>query len=128
MRARRLVLATVALAGLAVTGSAFTDSNTFAPGATAPKTGYGSTSVTGATINSLHYNLNASGDNVDSVTLVLAGDTTSSAVSIGFNGGSTTSCGTGTFASAATSYTCDNGGASFGQPTAGLTSTAVIVN
>ncbi|MDX6212993.1 MAG: hypothetical protein QOF82_2080, partial [Frankiales bacterium] len=64
---------------------------------------------------------------VNSVTLVLAGDTTGSAVSIGFNGGTLTSCGTGAFTTV-TTYTCDNSGASFVRPTAGLTSTAVVVN
>lgn len=116
-------LAVVAAAG----GTAFTNSNT------QPATqvvGYGSTTISGATVNSMTYNLNLPGDNVDSVTLVLEGDTTASAVFIGFNGGTATSCGTGTYSllSTSTTYTCDNGGSPFSQTTAGLTSTAVIVN
>jgi len=125
------VLGAVAVAGLvAAGGAAFTASNTFAQGATAPLTGYASTSVSGGTINSLKYNLNPPGDNVDSVTLVLANDTTTSAVSIGFNGGATTSCGTGTYdaTKTVTTYTCDNGGSSFVQSTSGLASTAVVIN
>jgi hypothetical protein len=124
----RFALAATTVAALAAGGSAFTAGNTFATGATAPLTGYGSTTVTGATVNTLHYNLNAAGDNVDTVTLILNGDTTSSSVSIGFNGTASTSCGTGVYASPATTYTCDAGGASFVRSTAGLTSTAVIVN
>jgi hypothetical protein len=123
----RIALAATTIAALAAGGSAFTNSNTFATGATKALTGYGSTSVTGATVNSMTYNLNGPGDNVNSVTLVLAGDTTTSNVSIGFNGATTTSCGTGTFATN-TTYTCDNAGVSFIRSTAGLTSTAVVVN
>jgi hypothetical protein len=130
MRKSKIVGA-IAVAGIVATGgAAFTSSNTFASGATAPLTGYASTSVSGGTINSLKYNLNAAGDNVDSVTLVLANDTTSSAVSIGFNGAGTTSCGVGTFSATntETTYTCDSSGSSFVQSTAGLTATAVVIN
>jgi len=131
MRKSTKLFGALAVAGLvAAGGSAFTNSNTFASGATAPLTGYGSTSVSGGTIDSLKYNLNAAGDNVDTVTLVLATDTTTSSVAIGFNGGATTSCGTGTYDSVAatTSYTCNNGGSNFVQTTSGLTSTAVVIN
>jgi hypothetical protein len=131
MRKSSKVFGAVAVAGLvAAGGAAFTNSNTFASGATAPLTGYASTSVSGGTINSLKYNLDAAGDNVDSVTLVLANDTTTSAVSIGFNGAATSSCGTGTYSATTTdtTYTCNNGGTSFVQSTSGLTSTAVVVN
>ena len=110
---------------VAAGGAAFTNSNTQAANQVV---GYGSTTISGATVNSMAYNLNGPGDNVDSVTLVLADDTTAQAVSIGFNGGNTASCGTGTFAAGATTYTCDNGGSSFVRSTAGLTSTAVVVN
>lgn len=127
---KRVILGATALSML-FAGSAFTAGNTFATGATAPKTGYGETVVTGATINSLAYNLSTDGSNVDSVDLVLDGDTTDSAVSIGFNDGATTSCGTGTFDDAATptatTYTCDGGG-TLGQLTKDLTKTAVVVN
>jgi hypothetical protein len=120
----RIALTAAAIAAVAAGGSAFTASNTQAA---SQVVGYGSTTISGATVNSMAYNLNSPGDNVDSVTLVLAGDTTGSAVSIGFNGGALTSCGTGTF-STNTTYTCDNGGSSFSRSTAGLTSTSVVVN
>jgi len=130
MRKSTLIGAIAAAGVVAAGGAAFTNSNTFANGATAPLTGYASTSVSGGTINSLKYNLNPAGDNVDSVTLVLANDTTGSAVSVGFNGGATTSCGTGTYSSTntETTYTCDSSGSNFVQPTSGLTSTAVVIN
>jgi hypothetical protein len=123
-KSARTVLAVAGIAAFAAGGSAFTASNTQA---TTQVVGYGSTTISGATVNSMAYNLNPAGDNVNSVTLVLAGDTTGSSVSIGFNGGTLTSCGTGAFTTV-TTYTCDNGGASFVRSTAGLTSTAVVVN
>ena len=125
-RKSKLVAGAILVTAVVAGGSAYTASNTV-PNATV---GYGTNTVSGATVDSIGYNTNAAGDNVDSVSLVLAGDTTGSAVSIGFNGGSTTSCGTGTFDSVGnkTSYTCDNGGAAFVQSTSGLTSTSVLVN
>lgn len=123
-KSARTVLVVAGIAAFAAGGSAFTASNTQA---TTQVVGYGSTTISGATVNSMAYNLNPAGDNVNSVTLVLAGDTTGSAVSIGFNGGTLTSCGTGAFTTV-TTYTCDNGGASFVRSTSGLNSTAVVVN
>jgi hypothetical protein len=125
MRKSSKLIGALAIAGIAAAGgTAFTNSNTQA---TSQVVGYGSTTISGATVTSMAYNLNPAGDNVNTVTLVLGGDTTGSAVSIGFNGGQTTSCGTGVF-STNTTYTCDNGGVSFVRSTAGLTSTAVVVN
>ena len=118
-------LGALAVAGLiAAGGSAYTNSNTMAA---SQVVGYGSTTISGAVVSSMTYHLNTAGDNVDSVTLVLAGDTSASGVSIGFNGAQTTSCGVGAFTATFTTYTCNNGG-SFSQATADLTSTAVIVN
>ena len=125
MRSNTRIIAALAVAAAVAGGSAFTNSNTQAA---SQVVGYGSTTISGATVSSMAYTLNGPGDNVDSVTLVLVGDATASAVSMGFNGGATTSCGTGTFAAAATTYTCDDGGSSFVRSTAGLTSTAVVVN
>jgi hypothetical protein len=125
MRKSSKLIGALAIAGIAAAGgTAFTASNTQAA---SQVVGYGSTTISGATVSSMAYNLNAAGDNVNTVTLVLVGDTTGSAVSIGFNGGTTTGCGTGTFTTV-TTYTCDNLGAPFVRSTAGLTGTAVIVN
>lgn len=129
MRKSAKVLGALTVAGLALAGSsAFTAGNTFATGATTPMTGYATTTVSGATVNSLTYNLNTVGDAVSSVRLVLANNTTTSAVSLNFNGGTSFTCGTGTATTVApitTTYTCTPGTA---QPTAGLTSTGVVVN
>jgi hypothetical protein len=125
MRKSSKLIGALAIAGIAAAGgTAFTASNTQA---TSQVVGYGSTTISGATVNSMTYNLSPTGDNVNSVTLVLAGDTTGSAVSIGFNGAQTTSCGTGVL-STDTTYTCKNGVSSFVQPTSALETTAVVVN
>jgi hypothetical protein len=125
MRKSSKLIGALAIAGIAAAGgTAFTAGNTQAA---TQVVGYGSTTVSGASVSSMQYDLNPAGDNVDRVILVLAGNTTSSAVSIGFNGGATTSCGTGTFTTV-TTYTCDNGGAPFVLLTADLDSTAVVVN
>lgn len=127
MLRKRILFTGAALAAIiAAGGTAYTASNTV-PDATL---GYGTNTVSGGTVNSIVYNTSTDGSNIDSVTLVMAGDTTDSAVSIGFNTAATTSCGTGTFDSTAdaTTYLCKNGTDNFAQPTKDLTSTAVLVN
>lgn len=123
---RKFFAGAVLVAAVVAGGSAFTASNTV-PDATV---GYGTNTVSGATVSSIVYNTNATGDNVDSVSLVLAGDTTDSSVSLGFNNGSASPCGTGTHDEDAdtTSYTCNNGGTAYVRPTSGLASTSVLVN
>ncbi|MFJ5860986.1 hypothetical protein ACIQCM_06165 [Pseudarthrobacter sp. NPDC092439] len=126
MRKAAKIVTALSVAGLAVAaGSAFTAGNTFAEGSMAPLTGYATTSVTGATVNSLQYNLNGAGDTINSATLVLAGDTSSSTVKMNYNGGTSFACGTGTVDATAntTTYTCTQT-----QSTAGLTSTGVVVS
>jgi len=127
MAGKRMLVAGVILAGaLAAGGAAYTNSTTQPA---SQVLGYGTTTVSGATVSSIAYNLSADGSNVDTVTLALAGDTTASAVSIAFNSGASTSCGTGTYdGTSSTTYTCSNGGANFSEPTSGLTATHVIVN
>jgi hypothetical protein len=123
MRKSAKIITALSAAGLAVAaGSAFTNSNT-APANTT--LGYSTTTVSGATVTSLDYNLNASGETINSATLVLDGDTTGSAVSMNYNNGTSFTCGTGAFDSlaTATTYTCTQS-----QSTAGLTSTGIVVN
>jgi hypothetical protein len=142
MRTSIKFLGALAVAGLvAAGGSAFTASNTVAAGQVV---GYGSTTITGATVSSMHYTLNDTGTNVNSVTLVLAGDmmaipaghAVASAVSIGFNQLATTPCGPGVLteattdpvAPAFTTYICQAGSGSFTQSTTDLVSTQIVVN
>ena len=129
MKMSSKLLSAAAVAGILGSGAAFTASNTFASGATAPLTGYATTTVSGGTINSLKYNLDSAGANVVSVALVLANNTTTSAVSMNFNGGTSFTCGTGTASGTTspitTSYTCTPAAA---ESTSGLTSTGVVIN
>ena len=122
----KIFASAILVAAVVAGGSAFTASNTV-PDATV---GYGTNTVSGATVDLIDYTTNAAGDNINAVSLVLVGDTTGSAVSIGFNGGNTTSCGAGTFDEVGntTSYTCNDGGAPFVQSTSALTATSVLVN
>jgi hypothetical protein len=93
MRKSAKLITALSVAGLAVAaGSAFTAGNTFATDATAPLTGYGTTTVSGATVNSLEYNLDGPGANVVTATLALAGDTTLSTVKMNFNNGTAFAC------------------------------------
>jgi hypothetical protein len=107
-------------------GNAFTAGNTMTAADTV--VGYGETVITGATVTSLSYTLSGDGSDIDSATLVLSGDTTGSSVEIGFNDGTTSSCGAGSF-STDTTYTC-NDGANFGvnNTTSDLVKTSVAVS
>lgn len=127
MRKSAKIITALSVAGLAVTaGSAFTASNTFATNATEPLTGYATTEVSGATVNSLRYNINEVGDTIISATLVLADDTSASTVAMNYNGGASFACGTGTVSGTTTiitTYTCAQA-----QSTSALTSTSIVVN
>ena len=121
---KRRIFAALGVAGLVAAGSSALTAGITVP---ADDVGYGSATISGATIVSLVYNLNATGDNVDSITLVLSGDTSASVASIGFNGGAVVACQAGAFV-VNTTYTCDNATANYVRATAGLTSTEVVVN
>ena len=101
----RVLLAIGAIGVIAAGGSAFTDAFAF------PKTNqvvaYGTQTVDGATATQVTYNINATGDNIDTVTLVITGDlTTGYTVQSAFNGDNLSGCTIGAFcakAGAATS-------------------------
>jgi hypothetical protein len=123
---RRGGLVVAALAAITMMGgSAFTASNTMTAADTV--VGYGETTITGATVTSLGYTLSDDGSNIDSVELVLSGDTTGSSVEIGFNDGTTSSCGAGSFETD-TSYTCSDAANFTSNPASDLSKTAVVVS
>lgn len=77
-------------------------------------------------MNSLTYTLNATGANITSAELVLAGDTRASEVSMAYNLGNSFTCGEGTTTGTpvtSTTYTC-----TATQSVSALTDTHVIVN
>jgi hypothetical protein len=113
-RSNLFMLAILAIIAVAV-GSAFTAANTFAPTA-GTALGYGTQTVTGAHVTSMHYTLHANGVTVDTVTFVATGDLTLGVPQehgfVGFTVGGTpgpiVDCGVGTYdGSTATTFVCD---------------------
>jgi hypothetical protein len=83
-------LGAFAVAGaVAAGGAAFTNSNTQPADSVA---GYGTTTVSGVTATSIVYGLNAVGDTIDTVNLVLTGDTTVLDISYAFNAANSVVC------------------------------------
>jgi hypothetical protein len=110
----RMLLAVGAIGVIAAGGSAFTDAVSFAK--PSQVVGYGTQTVTGANAQSVTYNLNATGDNIDTVTLLIGSDIhTGYTVRSAFNSDSLSGCTVGAFAAGATTVTCDNGGTTFTQ-------------
>jgi hypothetical protein len=101
-------LGAVAIAGaIAAGGSAFTASNSL-PGPTT--IGYGTQTITGVTATSITYNLNATKDKIDSVDLVLVGDTTLKSIELAWGTGTPVLCdGTPVFTTS-TAYSCSADG------------------
>lgn len=103
----KLVIAAVVTAGAvsAVGASAYTESIT---GGTATKVvGYTTTTLTGAAMASapvLHYSTGL--DQIDSIDVVLTGDTHTSALSVNRNLAAAVPCGAGTYDGTNTTYHC----------------------
>jgi hypothetical protein len=120
---KRIVAAIAVIGALAAGGAAFTASNTV-PGSIA---GYGTSTISGATATSIHYVLNAAGDQITGVNLVFSDDLTANGtgtVKAGFNGGAATDCTVGSYtAGTGTSVTCTG----FSQSTSGSTDLDVTV-
>jgi hypothetical protein len=88
---KRTLLGVGALIALGVaTGSAFTASNNVT-GVTATA-GYGSVSVSGATVNSVSFTPNSNGDQIASASVVLNGDLSGKTVKVGFGTAADKSC------------------------------------
>jgi hypothetical protein len=99
-------------------GSAFTAANTFDAHA-GNALGYGTQTVTGATVTSMDYTLSADGTTVDTVTFKATGDLTQGVPQevgyVGFTYGAGTvganaTCDPGTFAAGDTTFVCDVSG------------------
>jgi hypothetical protein len=97
---KRTVVAVVAVAGIAAAGgSAFTDSNTV-PESVA---GYGTSSVSGATVTSVAHTLSANGSKITGSTLTFETAQTGRTVKAGFDSSALESC---SLAADALSATC----------------------
>jgi len=88
--------------------------------------GYGTGTVSGATVQNVSYTFSADGTTITAATLTLTGDLTGKVVSAGFNTSALTTCVTGTYASGAnnTPVTCSG----FAQNTASAGTIAVAVH
>jgi hypothetical protein len=132
-RTNALWLAALAIIAAAV-GTAFTAANNFDTHA-GNQLGYGTQTVSGAHVTSMHYTLSADGTTVDTVTFVAAGNLTLGVpTEHGFVGftvanvpGPTADCGTGTYnGTSATTFTCDVTG--LAQDVASVQSTDIAVS
>jgi hypothetical protein len=112
MHTRTKVFSAAAMiAALAAGGSAFTDSNTMP---TSQNVGYGTVTVSGATVDHIDYNINANDvSKLDGVTVWLTGDYTGSTTTVQWNNVNTGSplyapvtCTTGAFDTTDTKFTC----------------------
>lgn len=96
-RRKTRIFAAIAVTGvLAAGGAAFTASNSFSGTNSAPIAGFGTTTVSGATIVSVNNTLSGDGTAINSTTLTLQGDVRSYTVTAGYgpatSGTSLTGC------------------------------------
>jgi hypothetical protein len=84
----KIVAAVAAVAALAAGGAALTAGNTV-PTSTA---GYGSASVSGANVESIHYDLDSVGEKIQRVDLVFTDDVSHKNIEVGFGGHPLTTC------------------------------------
>jgi hypothetical protein len=128
-RKKNLLLILVLVAVVIGVGTAFTAANTFDAKA-GEALGYGTQTVSGANVTSMHYALSTDGTHVTGVTFIAAGDLTQgSPVEVGYVGftygagtvGANATCAAGTYDSVgdATTFVCD---------TTGLTSAETVVH
>jgi hypothetical protein len=96
-KTKRIIAALVVIGAVAAGGAAFTASNTVA-GSVA---GYGTSSITGATVTSIKYTLNSDGTQIASAALVFDGDQHSQTVQAGFGTDALTTCTVGAYDSVA---------------------------
>ena len=93
MRMSRVLLVGVAVAGAAVTTSAFTAGNPLSP----PDNfaGYGDATVSGTTVNNIRYNPHTDASKLASVVFTSTSDITNAAAAMNITNGGTTVGGTG---------------------------------
>src|SRR5947209_19308599 len=105
MRKSRLVLVGVAVAAAAATGTAFTAGNTFSQ--TNDIAGYGESTVTGATVSTIHYTLDPlDGTKIASVVFITTQDLTGGSASVVLKKSDDTALDTDTCSIVTTTTTC----------------------
>jgi hypothetical protein len=110
-KTKKIILAVAVIGALAAGGAAFTASNTV-PNTTA---GYGTSTITGATVDSISYTTNGDGTQITDAKITLPGDLTATAttpaktVRAGFGTDNLTDCTLvdfNTTTAGSTTYTC----------------------
>lgn len=87
--------------------------------------GYGTGTVSGATVQEVSYNLSPDGGTITGATLTLSGDLTGKSVSAGFNSAALTSCAMGLYVASSNTTTATCTGLSQNNATAGTLAVAV---
>jgi hypothetical protein len=124
-RARTIVLGVVALAFLSGGASAFTAGNTV-PNTTA---GYGTSTISGATANSIIYTLNGPGTLITVATIKLTGDYhTGFDVRAGFGTDVLTQCTVGAYVNPDTTVVCTFGAGDEGDTAADIAFHMTVTN
>src|SRR5947209_10692667 len=85
---RRMVAVVVLIGAIAAGGAAFTASNTIPPSVA----GYGTSTITGATANSVSYALSSDGTTITDATIVFSGNHSADTVTAGFGTDNLTTC------------------------------------
>jgi hypothetical protein len=124
---KRVIVAVLAICALAAGGAAFTASNTLPATDVA---GYGSVAVSGATVDSIHNNLDNTGANITSVDLVFHSAVTTTVQAMFDDESGLDSC-TDTNSGTDTHYTCTithGTGAGSAETTANAANYHVVVS
>lgn len=79
----------IAVAGVAVEVAGSTGSNSLP---SSSLVGYGTTGVSGATVNNISYTVDSTGSTITGATVTLATNVTGAVVGLAFNGGTPTNC------------------------------------
>jgi hypothetical protein len=99
---KKMIAGLAVIGALAGGGTAFTASNTV-PASVA---GYGTSTISGATVDSLSYTRSADGATITGEALVLSGNQTGRTVEAAFGANDLTACVVGTYSASSTPVTC----------------------
>jgi len=89
---KRLIAAVAVIAALAAGGAAFTDSIVGSPVTNGTTAGYGTMSITGATVTDVNYTLSASGTSVTEVNFTFTGNLEGDTLELAFDNANLAQC------------------------------------
>lgn len=91
-RTRRIIAAVAVIALLAAGGAAFTDSIVGNPVSNGTTAGYGTISITGATLTDVNYTLSANGTNITEVNFTFQGNLEGDTLELAFDNANLAQC------------------------------------